>query len=243
MTDPSYPSDPVPVAVATADLPKRAASAAVMLALAGVAFWAGGAWLDGFIALVAAATYFEFARLVARISWPSAGRIAAYAAGAAYIALAAWLLMRMSSQETVLLVVGSVILVDTLAYAFGRTLGGPKIAPLISPSKTWAGLLGGVVGATLALVLWTAFASANANVVYRPPLEYAALVIPGAAIAVAAQCGDFFESWLKRKAGVKDSSNLIPGHGGVFDRTDGILPVAVLVGLALWVTAPHWIAG
>lgn len=237
------PSDPVPVRVATSDLPRRTASAAVMIGVAALAFWAGGVWLDIFIVLVAAATYYEFARLVARIAWPSSGKLAACLGGAAYIGLAAFLLTRISSRETLILIVGSVILVDTLAYAFGRTLGGPKIAPKISPSKTWAGLLGGVVGATLALVLWTAFASVNAAVVHRPPLAWAALILPGAAIAIAAQSGDFFESWLKRRAGVKDSSNLIPGHGGVFDRTDGLLPVAILFGLALQATAPHWIAG
>ena len=214
-----------------------------MLAIAGAAFWAGGIWLDGFIALVALLTFGEFAVLVGKIDGSAASKAAAWALGAVYIGLAALLLARVSSRETLLLIVGSVILVDTFAYAFGRTLGGPKIAPRISPSKTWAGLLGGIVGATLALVLWTTFASANANVSYRPPLEYAALILPGALIAVAAQAGDFFESWLKRRAGVKDSSNLIPGHGGVFDRTDGVIPVAILIGLALQMLAPHWIAG
>lgn len=225
------------------DLPTRFASAIVMLAVAGAAFWLGGVWLDLFIAVVALATYAEFARLVAKIDWVAGVRLVAWIAGAAYVGIAAWLLMRMSSIETILLVVGAVICVDTLAYAFGRTLGGPKIAPTISPSKTWAGLLGGVVGATLALAVWTRFASANAGVISRPLLEYAALVLPGAAIAVVAQAGDFFESWLKRRAGVKDSSNLIPGHGGVFDRTDGLLAVAILIGGVLEIMAPHWIAG
>ena len=214
-----------------------------MLAIAGAAFWLGGVWLDGFILLVALLTFYEFAVLIGKIGWSGSGKRIAWALGAGYIGLAAFLLVRISSRETLLLIVGAVILVDTFAYAFGRTLGGPKIAPRISPSKTWAGLAGGIVGATLGLVLWTVFASANANVSYRPPLEFAALVLPGALIAVAAQAGDFFESWLKRRAGVKDSSHLIPGHGGVFDRTDGVIPVAIVIGLALWILAPHWIAG
>ena len=226
-----------------ADLPVRAASALVMVAVAGLAFWLGGIWLDLFILAVAVSTYAEFARIVAKIDWSSGVKLVAWIAGGAYIALAAYFLIRMAPIETVLLVVGAVVFVDTFAYFFGRTIGGPKIAPSISPSKTWAGLLGGIVGATLALVLWTEFSSAEAHVSYRPPLEYAALILPGAAIAIAAQTGDFFESWLKRRAGVKDSSNLIPGHGGVFDRTDGILPVAILIGLALTTLAPHWLAG
>ena len=214
-----------------------------MLAVAGVAFWLGGPWLDAFIILVALATYWEFARLVARIGWSGLTKLAAWVFGLLYVGTAAYFLIRMTSVETVVFVVGAVIFVDTFAYGFGRTIGGPKIAPRISPSKTWAGLFGGIVGATLALLLWTEFSSAEAHVVYRPPLEYAALILPGAAIAILAQAGDFFESWLKRRAGMKDSSNLIPGHGGVFDRTDGLLPVAILAGLMLEILAPHWLAG
>ena len=236
-------SETVPLATKASDLGVRALSALVMLAIAGMAFWLGGPWLDGFILLVAMATYWEFARLIARIDWSRPVRLIAWVLGALYIGLAASFLIRMESVETVLFVVGAVICVDTFAYAFGRTIGGPKIAPRISPSKTWAGLLGGVVGATAALLAWTWFSSAGAKVAYRPPLEYVALVLPAAAIAVVAQSGDFFESWLKRRAGMKDSSNLIPGHGGVFDRTDGLLPVAILVGLALEFLAPHWLAG
>ena len=236
-------SEPVPLATKTSDLGTRALSALVMLAVAGIAFWLGGIWLDGFILTVALATFWEFARLIARIEWSGAVKLVAWVLGALYIGLAASFLIRMESVETVLLVVGAVICVDTFAYAFGRTLGGPKIAPRISPSKTWAGLLGGVVGATIALLVWTEFSSAGSNVVYRPPMEYAALILPGAAIAVVAQAGDFFESWLKRRAGMKDSSNLIPGHGGVFDRTDGLLPVAILIGMAMQLLAPHWLAG
>ena len=226
-----------------ADLPARAASAVVMVAVAGLALWMGGMWIDLFVIAVAIATYIEFARIVSRIDWSFGTKLFAWIAGAAYIALAAFLLVRMSSVETVMLVVGSVVLVDTFAYFFGRTIGGPKIAPSISPSKTWAGLLGGIVGATLALLVWTEWSSAGRAISYSPPLEYLALVLPGAAIAIAAQAGDFFESWLKRRAGMKDSSNLIPGHGGVFDRTDGLMPVAILIGLVLGVLAPHWLAG
>ena len=133
-------------------------------------------------------------------------------------------------------IVGTVIAIDTFAYFFGRTIGGPKIAPAISPSKTWAGLLGGVVGASLWLALFIYF---SARQISGPTTmgfdmnELGMIALMGLALAVAAQAGDFLESWLKRKAGVKDSSRLIPGHGGVFDRTDGIIPVVLIAGFVL----------
>ena len=105
---------------------------------------------------------------------------------------------------------------DICAYFAGRRIGGPKLAPRVSPNKTWAGLGGGVLGAAIvgALAAW-AF-----------DLELPFLFI-GAAMAVIAQAGDLYESWVKRRAGAKDSSHLIPGHGGVLDRLDGLLPVAL----------------
>lgn len=107
---------------------------------------------------------------------------------------------------------------DIGAFFAGRAIGGPKIAPSISPSKTWAGLAGGMVGA---LIFGAAVAFAFG---FGTPF-----LIAGAPLAVAAQAGDFFESWLKRRSGVKDSGTLLPGHGGVLDRLDGVVPVALLV--------------
>ena len=73
--------------------------------------------------------------------------------------------------------------------------------------------------------------------------DWSVFIVPGAVLAVVAQSGDFFESWLKRKAGMKDSSNLIPGHGGIFDRIDGLIPVTILVGSVLMAQYPHWLNG
>jgi phosphatidate cytidylyltransferase len=118
---------------------------------------------------------------------------------------------------------------DTAAYVVGRGVGGPRLAPSISPGKTWSGLGGGVIGASLASVI-TAWALGSERWV-----QFAGL---GAAFAVLAQLGDLAESALKRRAGVKDSGSLIPGHGGVLDRVDGLLLTApaltVLVGSELW---------
>ena len=111
---------------------------------------------------------------------------------------------------------------DIFAYFAGRSIGGPKLAPRISPNKTWAGLVGGMVGASFFgwLVAW-----------------YFGLGTPfiwlGASMGLLAQLGDLYESWEKRRAGIKDSGGLLPGHGGVLDRLDGLLVVAVAVILIL----------
>lgn len=220
------------------DLGVRTLSAVVMLAVAGGALWAGGRVLDGFIVLVSAICFGELVRMVLRASGNFLVRALAIAAGAGYIGYAASLLVSINSLHLLLLLVGSVVCVDVFAYLFGRTLGGPKIAPSISPSKTWAGLLGGVVGATIALVTYFLVGGSGQSM---GSMGFE-LLLPGALIAVVAQTGDFFESWLKRKAGMKDSSNLIPGHGGVFDRIDGLLPVVILVGTVLVQVYPHWLS-
>ena len=220
----------VPVKVKTSDLGVRTASAVVMLAVAGAAIWLGGVVLDVFIALVAAACFAELALLVVKAAPGLPARVAGLAAGAAYIAAAGYALVRFSIEELVL-VIGLVIATDTGAYFAGRTIGGPKIAPKISPSKTWAGLGGGMTAAALwfGAGIYVVASLADSE---QPASHVIPFVIGGALLAVAAQTGDFFESWLKRRAGVKDSSRLIPGHGGVFDRVDGLLPVAILLGMA-----------
>jgi phosphatidate cytidylyltransferase len=118
---------------------------------------------------------------------------------------------------------------DTAAYLVGQSVGGPRLAPSISPGKTWSGLGGGVLGASLASAI-TAWALG-----YERLVQFAGV---GAVFAVLAQLGDLTESALKRRAGVKDSGSLIPGHGGVLDRVDGLLitaPVlALLVGFDAW---------
>lgn len=230
---------PVRTASGASDLPVRFASAVVMILVAGVALWRGGLVLDGFIALVALVTYAELAMMVARLNATDLRKAVFWLAGAAYVGLAAWALISLP-ELLVGVVVAIVICTDTGAYFAGRAIGGPKIAPAISPSKTWAGLFGGMALAGLFALGagWligsaaTALAPANPPRAGLAPIMLSGLAI-GALLAVAAQAGDFLESWLKRRAGVKDSSRLVPGHGGVFDRVDGLLPVAIIVG-AVW---------
>ncbi|WP_374139587.1 phosphatidate cytidylyltransferase [Sphingomonas sp. 32-62-10] len=104
---------------------------------------------------------------------------------------------------------------DIGAFFVGRAFGGPRLAPSISPNKTWAGFVGGIVAAA-------AF-GAILHVGWGLPWR---LTLATPLLAVAAQGGDLYESWLKRQAGVKDSGSMLPGHGGLMDRLDGLIPVA-----------------
>lgn len=223
-------------AVKKSDLATRAISAIVMLAVAGAALWFGGAVLAGFIWLVALAGFCEFVLLVLKATANPAGRIVGILAGAAYFGLAGWVMASLDNYY-LLAAIGVVIFTDTGAYFTGRAIGGPKIAPRISPSKTWAGLLGGMVFAALWLTLvagvffYTAGYHTWSELVDVAWDDAIGAAMVGAMLAVVAQAGDFFQSWLKRRAGVKDSSKLIPGHGGVFDRIDGMLAVALVVGV------------
>lgn len=112
--------------------------------------------------------------------------------------------------------------IDIFAYFAGRFIGGPKLAPKISPKKTWAGLIGGMAGAiAVAVATWNWLGTGSVL----------ALIAIAIVLTVIEQAGDFAESALKRRAGLKDSGNLIPGHGGILDRVDGL--VAVALGAAL----------
>lgn len=114
---------------------------------------------------------------------------------------------------------------DICAYVSGRTVGGPKLVRRVSPNKTWSGLAGGILGAGLVGAI-TARALGESDVT--------ALALLSAILAVAAQAGDIGESAMKRHFGVKDSSNLIPGHGGVMDRVDGLVTAAILAFAIGW---------
>ncbi len=114
---------------------------------------------------------------------------------------------------------------DIFAYFAGRRFGGAKLAPRISPNKTWSGLIGGMTGAGLfgALAAWLL------------EIDAAIFLWLGAPMGLLAQLGDLYESAVKRRKGIKDSGTIIPGHGGVLDRLDGLLPVAVATFLILLV--------
>lgn len=155
------------------------------------------------------------------------------AAGVLYAGLPAVALIWLRSSEpngfyAVLLIMLVVAATDTFAFIFGRLIGGPRLAPRLSPQKTWSGLLGGVGGAALCAAVFA----------YAVGAPTAALALVGLAMGFVAQAGDLAESALKRAFHLKDASGLLPGHGGFMDRVDGLVPVAVLIALAALFAAP-----
>ncbi len=201
------------------DKGKRLAQYAISVPLAAMA--PGLAAGPGFLALGLIIGAFFFLMIVTRGLQLALG---AFYVGLPILAL---VLIREQPVQGLLLTFWAMALVwacDSAAYFAGRAIGGPKLAPSISPNKTWAGFLGGVGGATL-------FAFALVWLFHLP----VALAWATPVLGVLSQLGDLFESHLKRCAGVKDSGNLLPGHGGVLDRLDGLVTVAPVAALlVLW---------
>ena len=137
-----------------------------------------------------------------------------------------------SGRTLMIWLIFAVWFTDTGGYLFGRTFGGPKLAPTISPNKTWVGLVGGVLLAAIWSFIWLSEISGIANGVS---------VGAGIVTAILAQIGDLGVSKFKRRFGVKDSSALIPGHGGVLDRTDGLLLAAPALAIILILAGESWI--
>lgn len=221
------------------DLGVRTLTAIAMIVVAGGALWLGGWFWAVFVALVSMGVLWEWRALVRGFARTTVRAATWNVVGFLYIAVAAltllWARSEIGGDLVLLLIVGAVVATDIGAYFAGRAIGGPKIAPRISPSKTWAGLFGGMLGAALLL----------STIAYSNGLEISSyfpqIALTGAAAAVIAQAGDFFESWMKRRAGVKDSGKLLPGHGGLFDRVDGLIAVLFVLGVAGIVTQllPH----
>lgn len=226
------------------DLATRTGSAVVMVAGAALALWAGGGVLLLVVLLLAGLVFWEWRGIVLRFPDGGTAKALWLLAGLLYVGSAAWSLLSLDSGARLTLI-ALVVATDIGAYFAGRTIGGPKIAPSISPSKTWAGLGGGMLAAglllsgtmTLGLYAFSDSPERSSTVPWFSPGLTALAFLSGAAVAVVAQIGDFFESWMKRRAGVKDSGSLIPGHGGVFDRVDGLLFAAIMVGLffSVWI--------
>lgn len=237
----------------TTDLAVRFVSAVGMLGLVMIALWLGGWFWIGFVLLLLGLVLWEWNLLTRGFGVSPVAEVAWQFLGAIYVGAAALALIAVRNGWGFLIGEGAslgydmwsvffaffvpIIAVDVGAYFSGRLIGGPKIAPSISPSKTWAGFIGGAgAAAFVALGVEAAdFGPASAMPGFSIGSLFGA-VVAGVLIAVIAQVGDFFESWMKRRAGVKDSSSLIPGHGGVFDRLDGFIAVFFVLFLLTFIS-------
>jgi phosphatidate cytidylyltransferase len=206
------------------NLKKRIISAGILAPIVLIIIVLGGAWFSTLIVLATVIMSFEWAGIVnsgkrpeideyERKKWMNYGIL--------YVAIFSSSLLYLRNMESGFSAILFMLLVvwatDIAAYFTGRAIGGPKIYPKISPNKTWAGLAGGMFAAGII----GAFAS-----VFMHSGNVFTMFILGLCLAVISQAGDFLESWIKRKFGVKDSGTIIPGHGGVMDRVDGITTVA-----------------
>ena len=198
----------------------RSLAGLVLIVLALAAAFLGGYVFAVFAALAAVLIFHEWRKIVA--GWGFGWTVAGFAYALVPALALLWIRDRAPQGLDLLLWVFIVTwTTDIGAYFAGRAIGGPKLAPRISPSKTIAGLVGGMMSAGLAGYAWVELTSLSATLIWLAPL-----------MAVAAQGGDLFESWMKRKAGVKDSGNWLPGHGGALDRLDGLIVVATLTAAA-----------
>lgn len=188
--------------------------------------WVGGYWYKFILIIISILMAFEWHSMTNNSG--QSKQLFWQLVGVAYITIPIisllWLRDYDKGREVVLWLLAVVWTTDIGAYIAGKTVGGYKICPAISPNKTWAGLVGGLFGALLVGYLTT-------KLIYSAKPMY--LIIISLMLGAYGQFGDLVESWLKRKFKVKDSGFIIPGHGGILDRVDSLVPVAPKVVLIL----------
>lgn len=205
----------------------RTLSGVVLIAIALIAAAIGGDILAVLVALAATIMFYEW-RQISR-GWGAGWAIGGFVYAVLPAIALLWIRERtppaQPNDEAGLSLLIWVFIVtwstDIGAYFVGRAFGRKKLAPSISPNKTVAGLYGGIIAALLLGSIWALARGLNPALMVLAPI-----------FAAAAQAGDLFESWMKRRAGVKDSGHWLPGHGGILDRLDGLVPVAVLTAAA-----------
>lgn len=196
----------------------RTLTGLILIVAALLIAFAGGYLLAVVVAAIATTMFYEWTRLAR--GWGPMW----YIGGFFYALLPALALLWIRERAGIDLLLWVFIVTwstDIGAYFAGRNFGHRKLAPTISPGKTVEGLYGGIAAATLLGGAWVFAAGLGKALLIFAPL-----------FAIAAQAGDLFESAMKRRAGVKDSGSWLPGHGGILDRLDGLVPVAVLTAAA-----------
>ncbi|WP_050602393.1 phosphatidate cytidylyltransferase [Ruegeria sp. 6PALISEP08] len=250
------------------DLTARVLSAAVLVAIGAIEVWLGGVWFETFIAVACGLMAWELVRMIEPQSpgvavqlgiltsasvllsyhLPSVYTLPVVIAPALvgmgqlsrskilYALFAVWIvgagLGFISIRENsgfgwMVWLIAVVVATDVAGYFVGKAIGGPKFWPKVSPKKTWSGTAGGWAAAACVGIVFAAHAGFGV-----------AFVIVSVLASMASQAGDIVESAVKRKFGVKDSSNLIPGHGGFLDRFDGMMGAALFVLIAGLIYAP-----
>jgi phosphatidate cytidylyltransferase len=206
-----------------------ASGLAIIGALAAGVLVPGMLWPVTILALGSVFAALFAAREGARPTWNAAGTLYV---GLPSLSLVALRVHASYGVVPILLIFIAVWAADTGALVLGRLIGGPKLVPVLSPNKTWAGFIAGTVLAAAAVALYAELAGGS--------FWRAALL--GAGLGLAGHSGDLFESWVKRKVGCKNSGGLIPGHGGVLDRVDSTLFAAPLAALLVFVFGldPLW---
>lgn len=210
------------MAAGKSDLWTRVGSAIVLFVIAGTALWFGGIAFGLLLLVGGALVVVEWLALVRGMTLGSGAKMVINILGPLAIlgAMAGlWFIRDHLGMTAALWVFAMVWATDIGAYFAGRAFGGARLAPMISPSKTWSGLIGGMIAA---LIVGSTIADRGG--IIGVPLWI------GLFMGLVAQLGDLGQSWMKRRAGVKDSGKLIPGHGGLFDRVDGLLPAALILG-------------
>ena len=201
------------------DLQKRVISAVILFPLTIFLLMIGEPYNNWFIATIFFLTLVEWMKLTLKTSFPLSTKSKYFIVGFAYIVIGFAGFWHIDFQKQVA-VLGLVVINDIAAFFVGKTVGGAKLAPSISPNKTWSGSIGGfcITLAISGLFLW--------HIDSAIPLSV--MVFIGFLIIVA-QLGDLLESWVKRQYGVKDSGSIIPGHGGLLDRLDSLIAVSIIM--------------
>lgn len=212
------------------DLPSRIFSSLVLAGAFGIAFYWGAPFFHGLVAIFWVVAIIELLTIIHKMGRFNLMSVAALVA----ISLSVFFIIQIfntGEKKLVLHVIFIVITSDIGAYMGGRIFGGVKLWPRISPNKTWAGAICALIAAGF---LSCAFVFFFSDKIVNSEL-FVMAIVKGFIISIVAQMGDIFESALKRQAGVKDSSAIIVGHGGVLDRFDGMIAAFLFVGLWMWI--------
>jgi phosphatidate cytidylyltransferase len=199
------------------------------------AIWIGSPYFEALIGLIGCLAIMEWYRLIL-VNRPKFPNIIFMCFGMLYVLVPCLILvwLRNNGPHGLYFIVWFFVVIwstDIGAYLFGKSIGGAKLAPKISPNKTWAGFFGGISSAVIVSFLLYYFLYPMAGLF----LFFLGCVI----ISIVGQIGDLFESWCKRRLGVKDSGKLIPGHGGILDRVDSLLLSTPIAGVVAIIFQTH----